>query len=136
MPEAALLRFRICQAADAIRHPDTQGLSGGRRFPHGASHQNFRYPERTFLRYLQNVGHGCLERHCSQFRTALLTEMDHFYRKYPGIYITKECLENSDTLPLLYSPVNHCVFVNDTWIPLEDYQKSQTTNNKNQVSDA
>ena len=60
LPEAALLRFRICQAADAIRHPDTQGLSGGRRFPRGASHQNFRYPERTFLRYLQNVGHGCL----------------------------------------------------------------------------
>lgn len=76
------------------------------------------------------------ERHCSQFRTTLLTEMDHFYREYPGIYITKECLENPDTLPLLYSPVNHCVFVNDTWIPLEDYQKSQTANNKNQVPDA
>ena len=76
------------------------------------------------------------ERHCSQFRTALLTEMDHFYREYPGIYITKECLENPDTLPLLYSPVNQCVFVNDTWIPLENYQKSLSTNNKNQVPDA
>ena len=59
-----------------------------------------------------------------------------FLPEISGIYITKECLENSDTAPLLYSPVNHCVFVNDTWIPLEDYQKSQTTNNKNQVSDA
>lgn len=76
------------------------------------------------------------ERHCSQFRMALLTEMDHFYREYPGIYITKECLENLDTLPLPYSPVNHCVFVNDTWIPLENYQKIQTANTKNQELDA
>lgn len=76
------------------------------------------------------------ERHCSQFRTTLLTAMDQFYREYPGLYITKECLENPNTLPLLYSPVNHCVFVNDTWIPLEIYQKGSTTTIKNQAPDA
>mgnify|MGYP004473088103 FL=1 len=76
------------------------------------------------------------ERHCSQFQIALLAEMDHFYWEYPGLYITKECLENPDTLPLLYSPVNHCVFVNDTWIPLEIYQKGSTTTIKNQAPDA
>ena len=76
------------------------------------------------------------ERHCSQFRIALLAEMDHFYREYPGLYITKECLENPDMLLLLYSPVNYCVFVNDTWIPLEIYQKGSTTTIKNQAPDA
>lgn len=79
---------------------------------------------------------SAFESHCKQFSEKLLTELEPFYLKHPGLYITEECLNNPDTPPLLYSQVNGCVLTADGWIPAEIYKEKTTKNTKEQARPA
>ncbi len=52
-------------------------------------------------------------------RQKILTDLESLYAKHLGLYITPECLENPDVLPLIYCRVNHCIWQDGKWIPLE-----------------
>ena len=55
-------------------------------------------------------------------REKILASLEPFYEKHLALYITPECLEDPDTLPLIYCVVSHCVLHNGKWIPLELYK--------------
>ena len=55
-------------------------------------------------------------------REKLLAELEPFYMRHLGLYITQECLENPDVAPLLYCTANHCIWQDGKWIPLELYE--------------
>lgn len=52
-------------------------------------------------------------------RQKILTDLESLYAKHLGLYITPECLENPDVLPLIYCRANHCIWQDGKWIPLE-----------------
>lgn len=52
-------------------------------------------------------------------RQKILADLESLYAKHLGLYITQECLENPDVLPLIYCRVNHCIWQDGKWIPLE-----------------
>ena len=52
-------------------------------------------------------------------REKILNSLESLYAKHLGLYITPECLENPDVLPLIYCRVNHCIWQDGKWIPLE-----------------
>lgn len=52
-------------------------------------------------------------------RQKILTDLEPLYAKHLGLYITPECLENPDIPPMIYCQVNHCVWQDGKWIPLE-----------------
>ncbi len=58
-------------------------------------------------------------------RQKILTDLEPFYAKHLGLYITQECLENPDVLPLIYCRANHCVWQDGKWIPLEQMPAAQ-----------
>lgn len=49
----------------------------------------------------------------------ILADLEPLYAKHLGLYITPECLENPDIPPMIYCKVNHCVWQDGKWIPLE-----------------
>lgn len=55
-------------------------------------------------------------------REKLLAELEPFYMRHLGLYITQECLEDPDVAPLLYCTANHCIWQDGKWIPLELYE--------------
>ena len=55
-------------------------------------------------------------------RERLLAELEPFYMRHLGLYITQECLEDPDVLPLIYCTANHCIWQDGKWIPLELYE--------------
>lgn len=52
-------------------------------------------------------------------RQKILTNLESLYAKHLGLYITQVCLENPDIPPLIYCQVNHCIWQDGKWIPLE-----------------
>lgn len=52
-------------------------------------------------------------------REKILNSLESLYTKHLGLYITPECLEKPDVLPLIYCRVNHCIWQDGKWIPLE-----------------
>ena len=52
-------------------------------------------------------------------RERILNGLESLYAKHLGLYITPECLENPDVLPLIYCRANHCIWQDGKWIPLE-----------------
>ncbi len=52
-------------------------------------------------------------------RQKILADLEPLYAKHLGLYITPECLENPDIPPMIYCQVNHCVWQDGKWIPLE-----------------
>lgn len=52
-------------------------------------------------------------------REKILADLEPLYAKHLGLYITPECLENPDILPMIYCKVNHCIWHDGKWIPLE-----------------
>lgn len=52
-------------------------------------------------------------------REKILNSLESLYAKHLGLYISPECLENPDVLPLIYCRVNHCIWQDGKWIPLE-----------------
>lgn len=59
-------------------------------------------------------------------REKLLAELEPFYMRHLGLYITPECLEDPDVAPLLYCAANHCIWQDGKWIPLELYEADPT----------
>lgn len=55
-------------------------------------------------------------------REKILADLEPFYRKHLGLYITPECLEDPEVKPLIYCVANDCVLQNGKWIPLELYE--------------
>lgn len=49
----------------------------------------------------------------------ILADLEPLYAKHLGLYITPECLESPDIPPMIYCKVNHCVWQDGKWIPLE-----------------
>lgn len=49
----------------------------------------------------------------------ILADLESLYAKHLGLYITQECLENPDIPPMIYCKVNHCIWQDGKWIPLE-----------------
>lgn len=45
-------------------------------------------------------------------------------RRYLGLYITPECLEDPGVAPLIYCVASHCVLQDGKWIPVELYESS------------
>lgn len=60
-------------------------------------------------------------------REKILADLEPFYAGHLALYITQECLENPDVLPLVYCVASHCFWQDGKWIPLELY-KSGTAN--------
>lgn len=60
-------------------------------------------------------------------RKKILNSLESLYTKYLGLYITPECLENPDVPPLIYCQVNHCIWQDGKWIPLELAAATQPT---------
>ena len=54
-----------------------------------------------------------------KLRRTILEALEPFYGKHTGLYITPECLENSDTPPEFYCFANGCIWREGQWIPLE-----------------
>ena len=54
-------------------------------------------------------------------RERLLAELEPFYMRHLGLYITQECLEDPDVAPLVYCTANHCIWQEEKWVPLELY---------------
>lgn len=52
----------------------------------------------------------------------VFADLESFYRKHLGLYITPECLENPEVKPLIYCVANDCVLQDGQWIPLELYE--------------
>lgn len=59
-------------------------------------------------------------------RERILAELEPFYMRHLGLYITQECLEDPDAAPLLYCTANHCIWQDGKWIPLELYEAGST----------
>lgn len=55
-------------------------------------------------------------------REEILVGLEPLYMAHLGLYITQECLENPDVLPLVYCAANHCIWQDGKWIPLELYE--------------
>lgn len=55
-------------------------------------------------------------------REKVLANLEPFYRRHLGLYITPECLEDPDVAPLIYCAASHCVLQDGKWIPLELYE--------------
>lgn len=55
-------------------------------------------------------------------RENILADLEPFYMKHLGLYITAECLEVPGVEPLIYCVANHCVLQDGQWIPLELYE--------------
>lgn len=49
----------------------------------------------------------------------ILADLEPLYAKHLGLYITQECLENPDIPPMIYCKVNHCIWQDGKWVPLE-----------------
>lgn len=58
-------------------------------------------------------------------RQKILNDLESLYAKHLGLYITPECLENPNVPPLIYCQVNHCVWQDGKWIPLEQMPAAQ-----------
>lgn len=52
-------------------------------------------------------------------RQKILTDLEPFYAKHLGLYITQECLENPDIPPMIYCSASHCIWQDGKWVPLE-----------------
>lgn len=52
-------------------------------------------------------------------REKILASLEPFYMRHLGLYITQECLENPDVIPLIYCTANHSIWQDGKWIPLE-----------------
>ena len=59
-------------------------------------------------------------------RERLLAELEPFYMRHLGLYITQECQENPDATPLVYCMASHCIWQDGKWIPLELYEADST----------
>lgn len=59
-------------------------------------------------------------------RTKILNSLESLYAKHLGLYITPECLENPDVPPMIYCHVNHCIWQDGKWMPLELAEATQT----------
>lgn len=57
-------------------------------------------------------------------REKLLADLEPFYMKHLGLYITLECLEDPGVEPLIYCTASHCVLQDGKWIPVELYESS------------
>ena len=57
-------------------------------------------------------------------REKILAGLEPFYEKHLALYITPECLEDPDTLPLIYCVASNCFWQDGKWIPLELYKTS------------
>ncbi len=55
-------------------------------------------------------------------REKILAGLEPFYEKHLALYITPECLEDPDTLPLIYCVASNCFWQDGKWIPLELYK--------------
>ena len=55
-------------------------------------------------------------------REKVLADLESFYRKHLGLYITPECLEDPEVAPLIYCVANDCVLQDGKWVPLELYE--------------
>lgn len=60
-------------------------------------------------------------------REKILNDLESLYAKHLGLYITPECLENPNVPPLIYCQVNHCIWQDGKWIPLELATATQPT---------
>ena len=58
-------------------------------------------------------------------RQKILADLESLYTKHLGLYITQECLENPDIPPMIYCRVNHCIWQDGKWIPLERMPSAQ-----------
>ena len=63
-------------------------------------------------------------------REKILASLEPFYMRHLGLYITQECLENPEVMPLIYCAANHCIWQNGKWIPLELYQTGSVCREK------
>lgn len=63
-------------------------------------------------------------------REKILASLKPFYMRHLGLYITQECLENPNVMPLIYCAANHCVWQDGKWIPLELYQTGSVCREK------
>ena len=55
-------------------------------------------------------------------REKILASLEPFYEKHLALYITPKCLEDPDTLPLIYCVASNCFWQDGKWIPLELYK--------------
>ena len=55
-------------------------------------------------------------------REKILADLEPFYMKHLGLYITLECLEDPGVEPLIYCVASHCVLQDGKWIPVELYE--------------
>ena len=57
-------------------------------------------------------------------REKILASLEPFYEKHLALYITPECLDDPDKLPLIYCVASNCFWQDGKWIPLELYKTS------------
>ena len=55
-------------------------------------------------------------------REKILADLEPFYMKHLGLYITLECLEDPGVEPLIYCVASDCVLQDGKWIPVELYE--------------
>lgn len=58
------------------------------------------------------------------FREKILAGLEPFYERHLTLYITPECLEDPNVVPLIYCVASHCFWQDGKWIPLELYKTS------------
>ena len=57
-------------------------------------------------------------------REKILAGLEPFYERHLALYITPECLEDPNVVPLIYCVASHCFWQDGKWIPLELYKTS------------
>lgn len=59
----------------------------------------------------------------------ILMELEDFYYRHLGLYLSFRCLENPYPPPKIYCPINGCILLKGGWIPLEEFTKNEETEN-------
>lgn len=67
----------------------------------------------------------------AQLRSMATMALEPLYARNTGLFLTGSCLEDPLCRPLLYNDASGQILVNDEWLPIEDFLKSQKIEEKN-----
>lgn len=66
--------------------------------------------------------------HALRLREQILNALDPLFHEHLGLFITSECLENSDISPEIYCSANNCILRDGKWVPLEELYPTSKKN--------
>lgn len=77
--------------------------------------------------YNQNIAE--FDVHAARLREKIQIELEDFYCRHLGFYLSCQCLEEPYLSPKIYCPVNGCILQKGIWLPLEEFRKTEKTKN-------